>query len=305
VLHEWLFLRHLLRKGRVLAVPSVDHFRGRFSLKKPSIIPGFKLTLSFTLFYLLLIVIIPLSGLFVTASALSPREFADAVTSSRVMHAYQISFGLSLLAAAVNCFFGLILAWVLARYRFPFKKVVDAMVDLPFALPTAVAGIALTALYAPDGWIGKLLAPLGITVAFTPLGILIALMFVGLPFIVRTVEPILQELDKELEEAALALGATRWQTFTKVIFPSIYPALLTGFAMAFARGLGEYGSVIFIAGNLPGVSEIIPLLIVIKLEQYDYKGATAIACVMLVISFLLLFFINLLQKWAGHNPARK
>ncbi|MBY0407159.1 MAG: sulfate ABC transporter permease subunit CysT [Rickettsiales bacterium] len=277
------------------------HTPGRFSLKKPSIIPGFGLTLAFTLFYLLMVVLIPLSGLFVTASGLSLKDFVHAVTSDRVMHAYKISFGLSLLAAAVNCFFGLILAWVLARYRFPFKKVVDAMVDLPFALPTAVAGIALTALYAPQGWVGQYLSPLGIEVAFTPLGILLALMFVGLPFIVRTVEPILQEIDKELEEAALSLGATRWQTFTKVIFPSIMPALLTGFAMAFARGLGEYGSVIFIAGNLPGVSEIIPLLIVIKLEQYDYQGATALACVMLVASIILLFIINLLQKWAGHG----
>lgn len=259
------------------------------------------MTLAFTLLYLLLIVLIPLSGLFVTASSLSASQFWAAVTSERVLHAYKISFGLSLLAAAMNCFFGLILAWILARYHFPFKKVVDAMVDLPFALPTAVAGIALTALYAPQGWIGQYLAPLGVQVAFTPLGILIALMFVGLPFIVRTVEPILQDVDKELEEAALSLGATRWQTFTRVIFPSIFPALLTGFAMAFARGLGEYGSVIFIAGNLPKVSEIVPLLIVIKLEQYDYEGATAIACVMLVASFVLLFIINWLQKWAGHE----
>ncbi len=274
-------------------------------LKKPSIIPGFRITLSFTLLYLLIIVLIPLSGLFFKASHLSPRDFWEAVTSDRVIHAYKISFGISLLAAAINCFFGLILAWILARYRFPGKKIVDAMVDLPFALPTAVAGIALTALYAPQGWIGQFLSPLGIEVAFTPLGILIALMFVGLPFIVRTVEPILQDVDKELEEAALSLGATRWQTFTKVIFPSILPALLTGFAMAFARGLGEYGSVIFIAGNLPRVSEIVPLLIVIKLEQYDYEGATAIACVMLVASFLLLFVINWLQKWAGHRPGRR
>lgn len=261
--------------------------------------------MAFTLLYLLIVVLIPLSGLFVRASHLSLQGFWEAVTSDRVMHAYKISFGLSLLAAAINSFFGLILAWILVRYNFPFKKVVDAMVDLPFALPTAVAGIALTALYAPQGWIGQYLVPLGINVAFTPLGILIALMFVGLPFIVRTVEPILQDVDKELEEAALSLGATRWQTFSKVIFPSIFPALLTGFAMAFARGLGEYGSVIFIAGNLPKVSEIIPLLIVIKLEQYDYEGATAIACVMLIASFMLLFVINWLQKWAGFRPARK
>jgi sulfate transport system permease protein len=272
--------------------------------KKPSIIPGFGITLSFTVIYLLIIVLIPLSGLFVRASSLSLPEFWHVVTSDRVMQAYKISFGISLLAAAINTVFGLILAWILVRYTFPFKKIVDAMVDLPFALPTAVAGIALTALYAPQGWVGQYLAPLGIQVAFTPLGILIALMFVGLPFIVRTVEPILQDVDKELEEAALSLGATRLQTFCKVIFPSIFPALLTGFAMAFARGLGEYGSVIFIAGNIPKVSEIIPLLIVIKLEQYDYPGATAIACVMLVASFLLLFVINWLQKWAGHKPSR-
>lgn len=273
------------------------------SLKEPSIIPGFGMTLIFTLAYLAIVVLIPLSGLFFKTATLTWGEFWKTVTSVRVMHAYQVSFGLSLLAALINSFFGLIIAWVLARYHFPGKKIVDAMVDLPFALPTAVAGIALTALYAPQGWIGQYLAPLGIKVAFTPLGILIALLFVGLPFIVRTVEPILQDADKELEEAALSLGATRWQTFWKVIFPSIVPALLTGFAMAFARGLGEYGSVIFIAGNIPKVSEIVPLIIVIKLEQYDYAGATAVACVMLVASFILLFIINWLQKWAGKDKA--
>ena len=267
--------------------------------KKPSVIPGFGLTLSFTIAYLLIVVLIPLSGLFIKTASMSFGEFVDAVTSDRILHAYKISFGLSFLAALVNCVFGLILAWVLARYRFPFKKIIDAMVDLPFALPTAVAGIALTALYAPNGWIGQYLTPLGIQVAFTPLGILIALVFVGLPFVVRTVEPILQDLDKELEEAALSLGATRWQTFWMVILPSIVPALLTGFAMSFARGLGEYGSVIFIAGNIPKVSEIVPLVIVTKLEQYDYAGATAIACVMLVASFIMLFVINLLQSWTG------
>lgn len=274
-------------------------------IKRPSIIPGFGVTMAFTLAYLLIIVLIPLSGLFMKASALSVPEFWRSVTSERVLQAYKISFGLSLLAALVNAFFGLILAWVLARYKFPFKKIVDAMIDLPFALPTAVAGIALTALYGPQGWVGAPLSALGIKVAFTPLGILIALMFVGLPFIVRTVEPILQELDKELEEAALCLGATRWQTFRHVILPSVLPALLTGFAMAFARGLGEYGSVIFIAGNIPKISEIIPLLIVIRLEQYDYEGATAIACVMLVASFILLFIINWLQKWAGGHKERE
>lgn len=274
------------------------------SLKHPSVIPGFGITLFFTVAYLLIVVLIPLSGLFFTASILSWGEFWQTVTSSRVMHAYKISFGLSFVAALVNCFFGLILAWILARYRFPFKKIVDAMVDLPFALPTAVAGIALTALYAPDGWVGQYLAPLGIKVAFTPLGILIALLFVGLPFIVRTIEPILQDAEKEIEEACLSLGATRWQTFYKVILPSIMPALLTGFAMAFARGLGEYGSVIFIAGNIPQLSEIVPLIIVIKLEQYDYAGATAVACVMLVASFILLFIINWLQHWAGQDRAK-
>ena len=272
-------------------------------LKTPSVIPGFGITLGFTLFYLAIVVLIPLSGLFFKASSVSFAEFWQTVTADRVMHAYKISFGLSFLAAAINSFFGLIIAWILARYHFPGKKIVDAMVDLPFALPTAVAGIALTALYAPEGWIGQYLTPLGIKVAFTPLGILIALLFVGLPFIVRTVEPILQDAEKELEEASLSLGATRWQTFWMVIFPSIVPALLTGFAMAFARGLGEYGSVIFIAGNIPKLSEIVPLIIVIKLEQYDYAGATAVACVMLVASFILLFIINWLQHWASKEEA--
>jgi sulfate/thiosulfate transport system permease protein len=267
--------------------------------KKPSIIPGFGITLVFTLLYLLAIVLIPLSGLFIETSRMSWPEFWDAIASTRVLHAYRISFGMSFLAALINCFFGLIVAWVLARYRFPGKKIMDAMVDLPFALPTAVAGIALAALYAPTGWIGQYLVPLGIDVAFTPLGIMVALVFVGLPFVVRTVEPILQDMDRELEEAALSLGATRWQTFWQVILPSITPGLMTGFAMAFARGLGEYGSVIFIAGNIPKVSEIVPLVIITKLEQYDYAGATAIACVMLVASFILLLVINWLQSWTG------
>ena len=267
-------------------------------LKTPSIIPGFGVTLGFTIFYLALVVLIPLSGLFITTATMSWAEFVRSVTSPRVMHAYKISFGMSLVAAFVNMFFGLIVAWVLARYNFFGKRILDAMVDLPFALPTAVAGIALTALYAPQGWIGQYLAPLGIKVAFTPLGILIALVFVGFPFVVRTVEPILQDLERETEEAAASLGASRLQTFTQIIFPSIFPALLTGFAMSFARGLGEYGSVIFIAGNMPKVSEIVPLLIVMKLEQYDVAGATAIASVMLVASFILLFIINYLQKWA-------
>ena len=274
------------------------------SLKKPSNLPGFGLTLGFTLFYLALVVVFPLSGLFMRAATLSWDEFWQVVTSPRVLHSYQISFGLSLAAALVNTLFGFVLAWVLVRYRFPCKKLVDAIVDLPFALPTAVAGIALTALYAPQGWVGQYLEPLGIKAAFSPLGILIALLFVGLPFVVRTVEPVLQDLDKELEESASSLGASRWQTFWMVILPSVLPALMTGFAMAFARGLGEYGSVIFIAGNLPGVSEIVPLLIVIKLEQYDYAGATAIASVMLVISFILLFIINWLQKLSGNRVRR-
>ena len=274
-------------------------------LKSPSILPGFGITLGFTLAYLIIIVIIPLSGLFFAAATATWSEIWHSITSIRVLHAYKISFGISLLAALINSFFGLILAYVLARYNFYGKRILDALVDLPFALPTAVAGIALTALYAPQGWIGQYLAPLGIKIAFTPLGILIALIFVGLPFVVRTVEPILQDMEKELEEAAASLGASRLQTFYHVIFPSILPALLTGFAMSFARGLGEYGSVIFIAGNIPKVSEIVPLLIVTKLEQYDYAGATAIAIVMLLASFILLFIINWLQKWAASATSTK
>ena len=268
-------------------------------LKRPSVIPGFGLTMGFTLFYLLLVVVVPLAGLFVSASVLTWEQFVETVTSERVMMAYRNSFGIAALAACINCLFGMMLAWALVRYEFPGKKLVDALVDLPIALPTAVAGIALTALYAPQGWIGKYLEPLGIKVAFTPLGILVALMFVGLPFVVRTVEPVLKDFERELEEAATSLGANRLQIFCQVIFPSIMPALLTGFAMAFARGLGEYGSVIFIAGNLPYVSEIVPLFIVIKLEQYDMAGATAIASVMLVASFILLFIINWLQRWSS------
>lgn len=269
----------------------------RLFAKKPSVIPGFWVTLSFTLFYLGVVVLIPLSGLFLKTSTISFAEFFHTVTAPRVMHAYAISFGASLAAALINVFFGLIVAWVLVRYKFPLKRAVDAVVDLPFALPTAVAGISLAALYAPHGWIGQYFDKLGIKIAFTPIGIVIALVFIGLPFVVRTVQPVLEEVEKEIEEAAVCLGATRWQTFYKVIFPHIAPALLTGFAMAFARALGEYGSVIFIAGNLPNVSEIIPLVIIIKLEQYDYAGATSIAVVMLVISFILLLVINMLQKW--------
>ncbi|MCE2927345.1 MAG: sulfate ABC transporter permease subunit CysT [Rickettsiales bacterium] len=266
------------------------------NLKHPSILPGFGITMGFTLAALLVVVIIPLAGLFFKTATLSWPEIIKAVTSDRVLHAYKVSFGLALAAAAVNAFFGLILAWVLVRYRFYGRKILDAMVDLPFALPTAVAGIALATLYGPHGWIGAPLAELGIKVAFTPLGIFVALVFVGLPFVVRTVEPILKDIDREIEEAAISLGATRWQLFTRVLLPSVMPALATGFAMAFARGLGEYGSVIFIAGNIPGISEIVPLLIVVKLEQYDMAGATAIACVMLLASFALLLLINWLQK---------
>ena len=274
-------------------------------LKKPSVIPGFGLTMGFTLAYLGLIVLLPLAALAVKAAGLGWDGFWNAVLTPRVLAAFQISFGLSLLAAAVNAVFGFIVAWVLVRYRFPGAKIVDALVDLPFALPTAVAGIALSALYAPNGWIGKpLMDWFGLKVAFTPLGIAIALTFIGLPFVVRTVQPILQDLPPEEEEAAASLGATRWQSFRRVVFPSLFPALLTGFALAFARGVGEYGSVIFIAGNMPGVSEIVPLLIVIKLEQYDYAGAAAVATLMLAASFALLLILNLLQAWMRSRHAR-
>jgi sulfate transport system permease protein len=274
-------------------------------LKSPSVLPGFAPTLAFTLFYLLVVVLIPLSGLFIKTAELTFAQFWSTVTDARTLHAYALSFGLSLAAALINTLFGLIIAWVLVRYRFPAKRLVDAMVDLPFALPTAVAGIALAALYAPQGWIGQYLEPLGIRVAFTPLGILIALVFVGIPFVVRTVEPVLQDIDREVEEAAASLGASRAQIFTRVLIPSLAPALMTGFAMAFARGLGEYGSVIFIAGNIPHVSEIVPLLIVIKLEQYNIAGATAIASVMLIVSFILLLIVNRLQRWSGNRGVRR
>lgn len=268
-------------------------------LKQPSILPGFGISLGFALFYLSVVVLIPLSGLFIKSLELTGAQFLQVVTDSRVMHAYKVTFGISLLAAAANAVMGLIVAWVLVRYDFPGKRLVDAMVDLPFALPTAVAGIALAAIYAPEGWIGKYFDAMGIQIAFTPIGIFIALLFVGLPFVVRTVEPVLQDINKEVEEVAISLGANRWQTFSKVIFPSLVPALLTGFAMAFARGLGEYGSVIFIAGNIPNISEIIPLIIVMKLEQYELAAATSIALVMLCISFIMLFVINWLQSWSG------
>jgi sulfate transport system permease protein len=257
--------------------------------------------MGWTLLCLALVVLIPLSGLFFKTATMSGDAFWHTITSPRVMHAYKISFGMAMLAAIINAFFGLIVAWILVRYRFPFKKILDAVVDLPFALPTAVAGIALATLYAPNGWLGKPLAELGIKVAFTPLGILLALVFVGLPFVVRTVQPVLEDLEKDVEEVAASLGANRRQIFGRVLLPQIFPALLTGFAMSFARALGEYGSVIFIAGNLPNVSEIIPLLITIKLEQYDYTGATALAVVMLLASFVLLLLINILQKWSSRQ----
>ena len=261
------------------------------------VLPGFNLTLGYTVFYLCLIVLIPLSALVFKTLNLTLDQFWAAISSPRVVASYQLTFGASLLAASVNVVFGLLVAWVLVRYDFPGKKVADALVDLPFALPTAVAGIALTALLAGNGWIGQFLEPMGIELAFKPGGVVVALIFIGLPFVVRTVQPVLEDTEKELEEAATCLGATRWQTFWLVIFPAIAPALLTGFAMAFARAIGEYGSVIFIAGNMPMVSEITPLIIVGKLEQYDYAGATAVAVVMLVISFVLLLVINALQAW--------
>jgi len=261
------------------------------------VLPGFHITLGFTLAYLSLIVLIPLSALVFKTLQLTWEQFWQAVTAPRVVASYKLTLGASLIAATVNAFFGMLLAWVLVRYQFFGKKVVDALVDLPFALPTAVAGISLTALLAGNGWIGQYLEPLGIQLAFNRNGVLIALIFIGLPFVVRTVQPILEDLEKELEEAATCLGATRWQTFSRVIFPALAPALLTGFAMAFARAIGEYGSVIFIAGNMPMVSEITPLIIISKLEQYDYAGATAVALVMLCAAFLMLLLINGLQAW--------
>jgi len=277
----------------------------RLILKQPSVLPGFGLTLGFATFYFSLIVLIPLSGLFIKTSTLTWEQFWSTVTEPRALASYQLTFGASLLGALINGLFGSIVAWVLVRYRFPGRAVVDALVDLPFALPTAVAGIALTAIYAPNGWIGHLLEPLGIRVAFTPLGVLVALTFIGLPFVVRTVQPVLQDLDREVEEAATTLGASRWQTFRAVIAPELWPALLTGMAMAFARAVGEYGSVIFIAGNMPLISEITPLLIMTKLEQYDYAGATSLGVVMLVAAFLLSLTVNLLQWWstARHTSA--
>ena len=270
-----------------------------YKFKQHNILPGFGLSLGYTLLYLSLIVLIPLAAVFVSAGSLTLEQFWTAITHPRVLASYRLSFGASFIAAMINVVFGLLVAWVLVRYRLVGRRFVDALIDLPFALPTAVAGIALTAVYAPNGWIGRIFNYLGMKVAFTPLGVIIALTFIGLPFVVRTVQPVLQDLSKEAEEAAASLGAGRFQTFRKVILPEIVPSLLTGFALAFARALGEYGSVVFISGNMPMRTEITPLLIITKLEQYDYAGATAIAVVMLVTSFALLLAINMLQKRAA------
>ena len=272
--------------------------------KTTSVLPGFRLTLGYTVLYLSLIVLIPLACAFWKTSALTWDQFWHTVTAPRVLASYRLSFGASFLAALTNLFFGLLVAWVLVRYQFWGKRFVDALVDLPFALPTAVAGIALTAVYAPHGWIGQWLEPLGIQVAFTRLGVFVALTFIGLPFIVRTVQPVLEDFDLEIEESAASLGANRWQTFWRVTLPMLRPALLTGFTLAFARALGEYGSVVFISGNMPMKTEITPLLIITKLEEFDYPGATAIAVVMLVASFVLLLAINFLQWWSHrhHRP---
>ncbi len=268
------------------------------------VLPGFGLSLGFTLAYLSLIVLIPLSAVFLKATTMDFERFWSAVANERLVASYKLTFGASLLAAAINLVFGLLLAWAIVRYSFPGKKIIDALVDLPFALPTAVAGIALTALYAPNGWLGQILEPLGIKIAFGPWGVLVALVFIGLPFVVRTVQPILEDFDAEFEEAAASLGASRWQTVRRVVLPALLPALLTGFALAFARAVGEYGSVIFIAGNIPYVSEITPLMIITRLEEFDYQGATAIASVMLIVSFALLLLINALQSWTSRGSRR-
>ena len=284
-------------QATVSAVPGADSASAAPRRRSKQVLPGFGLTLGYTLLYLSIIVLIPLVALLTKTFSLPWVQFWEAVAAPRVLAAYKLTFGASLLAACVNLVFGLLIAWVLVRYQFPGKKIADALVDLPFALPTAVAGISLTALLAGNGWVGRYLEPLGIELAFRPGGVVVALIFIGLPFVVRTVQPVLEDAEKELEEAATSLGASRWQIFTKVILPSITPALLTGFAMAFARAIGEYGSVIFIAGNVPMVSEITPLIIIGKLEQYDFAGATAVAVVMLVIAFVMLLVINLLQAW--------
>lgn len=271
------------------------------TFKKHSILPGFGLTMGIAVMYLSLLVLVPLSTILAKTAGTGWGFFWDTVTEPRLVASYKLSFGAAFIAAFVNAVFGLLVAWVLVRYPFPGKRIIDGLVDLPFALPTAVAGISLTALYAENGWIGQYLAKLGIKVAFTPLGVIVALTFIGLPFVVRMVQPVLQTLDKEVEEAAACLGAGRLQTFTKVIFPELLPALLTGFALAFARALGEYGSVVFISGNMPMKTEITPLLIMTKLEQFDYAGASAVATVILMVAFVLLFLINILQWWSSHR----
>ena len=273
------------------------------NFKKRNVLPGFGLTMGYTLLYLGVIVLVPLAALFIKSAGLGWADFVKAVWNPRALASYKLTFGASLVAATVNAVLGFVVAWTLVRYRFPGRRLLDAIVDLPFALPTAVSGIALTAVYSKNGWIGQFLEPLGIKVAFTPLGITIALIFIGLPFVVRTLEPALADLEREGEEAAASLGASRWQTFWRVIVPTVLPALITGFALALARAIGEYGSVVFIAGNLPMRTEILPLLIVIELEQYDYAGATALGAGMLAISFLLLLLINLLQLWGTRGAA--
>ena len=271
------------------------------SSTRRSVLPGFRLTMGFTLLYLCLIVILPLLTLPARAATMTWDAFWQTITDPRVVASYRLSIGASLIAATVNAVFGMIVAWVLVRYTFPGRRIVDSLVDLPFALPTAVAGITLTAIYAPNGWIGQLLAPYGVKVAFTRVGVTLALIFIGLPFVVRTLQPVIEDLDAEVEEAATSLGATRLGVLTRIILPALYPAWITGFALAFARAVGEYGSVVFISGNMPMRTEIAPLLIITKLEQFDYAGATAIASVMLVLSFTLLFAINALQGWTARR----
>ena len=300
------FNTHSIERTTPTAGAALAAVRPRFALRQPSVLPGFGLSMGFTLLYMTLLLFIPLAGLLLfTAVRMTPAEFwAKAVADPRVLASYRLSFGASLIAATLNGVFGLVVAWVLVRYQFPGKRLVDALVDLPFALPTAVSGIALTTLYAHTGWVGRWFDPLGIQIAYAWPGIVIALTLIGLPFVVRTVQPALEDLDQELEEAAASLGATRWQTFRRVILPTILPSLLTGFAMAFARAVGEFGSIYFIAGNMPYKTEIAPLLILIRLEQFDYAGATAIGMVMLIVAFVLLLLINLLQWWSRRFQIR-
>ena len=281
-----------------------EAIRAKTRVVKPSVLPGFGPTMGFTLFYLGLIVLLPLAALILKSATMSWADFYAAVTTPRVMASYRLTFGTSLIGASINAVMGFIVAWVLVRYSFPGKRILDAVVDLPFALPTAVSGIALTTIYSSNGWIGSLLEPLGIKAAFSPLGVTIAMTFIGLPFVVRTLQPALEELEIETEEAAASLGASRMQSFRKVLFPSLLPALLTGFALAFARALGEYGSVVFISGNMPMRTEIVALQIITKLDQYDYKGAAALGTVMLLVSFVLLLVINLLQRWASRRSVQ-